>query len=368
MENLAHTLLGLSMAKSGLERVTPLATATLVISSNLPDIDVVVQLSGGTVSYLEHHRGFTHSFLGLAVLSIALAGLLVFLDRMFRLRRDPFRRPIRPARVMALAFLGGLGHLVMDFTNSYGVRPFLPFSARWFYGDLAFVVDPWIWLILGSTAAWLTMKDAARAVFWIAIGAAAALLVALAFREPTSEFPVSIPVMTRVVWFVGLALVVAGALRGWARKGARLARLSLILLGIYYAGMWFAHQTAISRAAQTPPSAHTGPVAAWPTPANPLVWQTVASVDRSIYSGYADLLTPQTEWRELSALDPKFIDALRRDERARAFLSFTRYASAQVDELSDGARITLRDLRFNLQMVAELDANSDVRSAVVGWF
>src|ERR687896_580191 len=102
MENLAHTLLGLSMAKSGLERATPLAAATPVISSNLPDIDVIVQLSGGTVSYLEHHRGFTHSFLGLAVLSVALTALLVFLDRVFRLRRDPFRRPIRPVRVMAL--------------------------------------------------------------------------------------------------------------------------------------------------------------------------------------------------------------------------------------------------------------------------
>jgi len=63
MENLAHTLLGLSFAKAGLERVTPLATTALVISSNLPDIDVLLRLEGGTVSYLKHHRGFTHGFL-----------------------------------------------------------------------------------------------------------------------------------------------------------------------------------------------------------------------------------------------------------------------------------------------------------------
>src|SRR6266571_3884947 len=64
MENLAHTLLGLSLAKSGLERATPLATTALVISSNLPDLDVLSRVEGGTVGYLEYHRGFTHGFVG----------------------------------------------------------------------------------------------------------------------------------------------------------------------------------------------------------------------------------------------------------------------------------------------------------------
>ena len=69
MENLAHTLLGLSFAKAGLERVTPLATTALVISSNLPDIDVLSRIEGGTVSYLEYHRGFTHGFVGLLLVA-----------------------------------------------------------------------------------------------------------------------------------------------------------------------------------------------------------------------------------------------------------------------------------------------------------
>ncbi|HXU09913.1 MAG TPA: metal-dependent hydrolase, partial [Blastocatellia bacterium] len=66
MDNLTHTLLGLSIAKAGLERATPLATTTLVISSNLPDVDVLGRLRGGTLGYLEYHRGFTHGFVGLA--------------------------------------------------------------------------------------------------------------------------------------------------------------------------------------------------------------------------------------------------------------------------------------------------------------
>ncbi len=148
MENLAHTLLGLSFAKGGLERATPLATTTLVISSNLPDIDVFSRVEGGIVSYLGIHRGFTHGFVGLAILAAGLTIALMFIDRRFRLRRDPFRRPLRPVRIFLLAYLGGLGHTFMDFTNVYGVRPLVPFNTRWFYGDLAFVVDPWIWLIL----------------------------------------------------------------------------------------------------------------------------------------------------------------------------------------------------------------------------
>jgi len=74
MDNLTHTLFGLCLAKSGLERATPLATATLVISSNLPDIDALMRLRG-SLSNLEYHRGITHSFVGLAV----LAGLLTLL-------------------------------------------------------------------------------------------------------------------------------------------------------------------------------------------------------------------------------------------------------------------------------------------------
>ena len=126
MENLAHTLLGLSFAKGGLERATPLATTTLVISSNLPDIDVLWRLEGGTAAYLDHHRGFTHGFIGLAILASGLTLALMFMDRRFRLRRDPFRRPLRPVRILFLAYLGGLGHTFMDFTECLRSAPAAP--------------------------------------------------------------------------------------------------------------------------------------------------------------------------------------------------------------------------------------------------
>src|SRR5947207_8042078 len=219
MENLAHTLLGLSFAKGGLERATPLATTALVISSNLPDVDVFSRVGGGTVSYLEYHRGFTHGFVGLAILAAALTLALMFIDRRFRLRRDPFRRPLRPLRIFLLAYLGGLGHTFMDFTNVYGVHPLLPFSNRWFYGDLAFVVDPWIWLILGSSVVWLTTTDAARNLIWLIIGTLAALVVGFALRHPYDPALLTVPTTTRAIWFVGLAIILTGCAFRWRRAG-----------------------------------------------------------------------------------------------------------------------------------------------------
>lgn len=367
MENLAHTLLGLALAKAGLERATPLATTTLIISSNLPDIDVLVRLRG-TLAYLEHHRGFTHSLIGLAVLAGVLTLLLVYFDRKFRLRRDAFRRPIRPIRIFWIAYLGGLGHTFMDFTNSYGARPFLPFSDRWVYGDITFVVDPWIWLILGSAVVWLTATGASRIVFWVAIAIAASLIMAFALREPYPALPVSIPASIRVIWFAGLALIITGAVLGWRRAGAALARYSLLVLAIYYGGMWIAKQSALEQAATSSPVEATTSMAVWPTPANPLLWQSVATTNDSVYNRSIDLTGDQSEWQQGAVLDPKFVEALRRSYEGSKFLRFARYTSASVTERPDGYTIELRDLRFDLRLNAEIDSDLIVQSAVVKWF
>jgi inner membrane protein len=369
MENLAHTLLGLSFAKGGLERATPLATTALVISSNLPDIDVLGRLEGGTVSYLENHRGFTHGFVGLAILALALTLVLMFVDKRFRLRSDPFRRPLRPFRIFLLSYLGGLAHTFMDFTNSYGVRPLRPFSSRWFYGDLAFVVDPWIWLILGSAVVWLTTTDAARTLFWLAIGVIMALVVGLALRHPYDASTLNVPTEVRVVWFVGLAVVVAGTLFRWGGAGERLARYSLFVLALYYGGMWMSQQSAMKQARNSLRVDGITSMAAWPAPANPLLWQAVASTGDAVYMSNIDLYRRQEDWRELPALDPKLADALRTSTEARSFLDFMRYGTTKVEERPDGTKVVaLRDLRFDLTMQVELDTELKVTDVQVHWF
>jgi inner membrane protein len=369
MENLAHTLLGLAFAKGGLERATPLATTALVISSNLPDIDVLGRLTGGTPAYLEYHRGFTHGFLGLAILAFVLTIALMFVDRRFRLRGDPFRRPLRPVRIFFLAYLGGLGHTFMDFTNVYGVRPLIPFNMRWFYGDLVFVVDPWIWLILGSAVVWLTTTDAARTLFWLVIGITCSLVIAFALRHPSDPVSLTVPNAARIVWFVGLAIIIAGMLMQWRRRGERLARYALFVLALYYCGMWMAHQSALKEAARSLNVPGVTSIAVWPAPANPLLWQAAATTGKAVYTRDINLINRQGEWREFPAIDSSVAEALRFSNEGRIFLNFMRYGTSSVEALPDGRKVViLRDLRFDLRMRAELDENMTVTSTDVRWF
>jgi inner membrane protein len=40
------------------------------------------------------------------------------------------------------ACLAGLSHILLDFTNNYGVRPFWPFSEKWYSWDIVFIFEP----------------------------------------------------------------------------------------------------------------------------------------------------------------------------------------------------------------------------------
>jgi inner membrane protein len=134
MFNSTHTLVGLAIARAGLDEWAPRAALTAVIASNLPDIDIIADFSG-LQSYLQHHRGFTHSLLGIPLLSIGLAG------GMFIFTKDFWK-------TLVVAFLAMATHPVLDYSNAYGLRPFLPFDGSWYYGDALFIVDPVVDLLL----------------------------------------------------------------------------------------------------------------------------------------------------------------------------------------------------------------------------
>src|SRR5262249_4244389 len=145
------------------------------------------------------------------------------------------------SRIFMLALIGGLGHSLMDFTNTYGVRFLEPFRGRWFYGDLIFVVDPWIWLIIGGPVVWLTTRGAWRALAWFAIGMVLSFVMMTALRAP-AQFQVTVPAAVLIVWFAGVATVVVGSIARWGRAGASAARWSLMVLVLYYGSMWIAHR------------------------------------------------------------------------------------------------------------------------------
>jgi inner membrane protein len=149
MDNLCHTLAGAALGYAGLKERTSRGMATLLIASNLPDVDVGV-FATNTLA-MSFRRGWTHGVLALAVLPAALAGAMLLWDRWRTSRGSPGAQ--EPANLTGLLLLSCIGtwlHVFMDLLNSYGVRLLMPFSERWFYGDTLYIVDPWLYLILGT--------------------------------------------------------------------------------------------------------------------------------------------------------------------------------------------------------------------------
>jgi inner membrane protein len=129
------------MGRAGLNRKTGLATATLTLAAEAPDLDVLGQIRGSVFGFA-HHRGFTHSFLGGFLISGVVVGLMYLFWRLRgRRTRDP-NLPPRWGLLFAYAYMATLTHIVLDFTNNYGVRPFWPFSERWYSWDIVFIVEP----------------------------------------------------------------------------------------------------------------------------------------------------------------------------------------------------------------------------------
>src|SRR5215203_6494083 len=167
MDNLCHSLVGMALSRAGLNRRTALATSTLVIANNLPDIDVAV-FATNTLA-MSFRRGWTHGVLAQLTLPIALTGVMLLYDRYSRKKTSPADRA-HPGQLLLLSYLGVLMHVFMDFTNSYGVRLLMPFSERWFYGDALYIVDPWLYLMLGL-AWWLGRQHARAARLCVALAA-----------------------------------------------------------------------------------------------------------------------------------------------------------------------------------------------------
>src|SRR4051812_16860274 len=81
MDNLAHSLVGLTAAKAGLERLSPWATTVCLISANAADADFVALFFGDRWTLLQHHRGITHSIAGTIVIGLLVPTLLFAIER-----------------------------------------------------------------------------------------------------------------------------------------------------------------------------------------------------------------------------------------------------------------------------------------------
>ncbi len=163
MDNLTHTLFGLTLARTPLGRSGRGVTTALVLASNAPDIDIVAT-GGGGASYLQWHRGPTHGLLGVVVLG-ALVALLVragqrVVDRRGRRAPDDQEAPFR--MLIAASMIGVLCHILMDFPTSYGTRLLSPFDWHWFAADLMPIVDVYLIIVLVAGLLFGSASAAAR--------------------------------------------------------------------------------------------------------------------------------------------------------------------------------------------------------------
>jgi inner membrane protein len=149
IDPICHTLVGAGLARSGLGRRTALGTVTLLIGANLPDIDILAYL-GGPAADLAFRRGWTHGVLALLLLPPLLTGLMLLVDRTARrMARSALPSTASPRELLLFSSISIVSHPILDTLNTYGVRWLMPFDGRWFYGDVLFIVDPWLWLALG---------------------------------------------------------------------------------------------------------------------------------------------------------------------------------------------------------------------------
>lgn len=133
MDNVTHTLLGVAMAKTGLQRTYGRGTTTvLVVASNLCDVDILSVFAGTSTAVLVR-RTVSHSIFGILVLSLVAACVFRRVYRHFQFRV-----------LFGLCLLGCVVHVFFDWLNAYGVALLAPLVSRWFEADVLFVTDPFL--------------------------------------------------------------------------------------------------------------------------------------------------------------------------------------------------------------------------------
>jgi inner membrane protein len=358
MDNLTHSLVGLVAAKAGLERLSPGATIVCVLAANAPDLDILATL-GGRWFYLHNHRGITHSIVGTLALALLIPALFYLGDLILaRLRK---RQPsVRLRGLLSASLILSASHPLMDWTNNYGVRPLLPWSGRWFYGDLVFIVDPWIWLVVGGAVFLLTSRRLWQISLWTAL---ALTLTGLVLFVPLERAGLLHPNIFRVLWIAAIfGLIIARRSPSVLRWGKSIALVSVAFIIVYWCGLAIIHRSALAHAqAKAEQLAmqngeKLGVIAAMPVLADPFSWLCIADTDRATYRFYVSV-TDNDEGLMKGADAYRFEKPLAReteavarasqDGRAQIFLDFARFPAIRVEgDCLSVLLVQFADLRY----------------------
>jgi inner membrane protein len=297
------------MGRAGLNRKTALGTLTLTLAAEAPDLDVFTRFRGPAFGFA-HHRGFTHSFLGLPLVALLV---VAFVYVVWRIRKRKVKNPTLPPRwglLFVYACLAGVSHILLDFTNNYGVRPFWPFSEKWYSWDIVFIVEPvmLVFLILGLAApAFFSLIDRE-------IGARQ--------RGPRGRF-------AAVLALIGLVLM-------WGVRD-------------------YEHRRAVSAlAARTYNDAEPIRASAYPTWLSPFHWDGVVETKDFFALAPVNSLTPEVDPEGRMGIRYKPEEtavtlAAKKSYLGRVYLDWAKYPVTEVEPIQDsngGYIVRFQDLRY----------------------
>lgn len=343
MDPLTHSLTGALLADTGPARRTPLALPTLVLAANLPDVDALTYIISSDAA-LDLRRGWTHGLLALALLPILLVGVLILIDR-------HWRRPSAPVasfrRLLPLAYLGVASHPLLDWLNTYGIRLLMPFDDRWFYGDTLFIIDPWLWLILGGAAFLCHSHNRRSLLAWGALTlVTSAVFIAGSVGRPGA----------RALWILGLLIFIA--LRfvrppiGQLQR-ARLAAVTLLAAGLYIA-LLYAGSVAARRDIELQLAAadvNVEDLMVGPLPITPLMHAVVVDTgSRYRVGSYNWFGEPRLRLDRRPVDKPPWTEVVAAAFRApclKGMVSWVRYPWVEIEPTEDGGHIVhLMDARY----------------------
>lgn len=368
------------MAETRLRRVTTMAVPALLLGANAPDLDAITLFMARDVS-LGFRRGWTHGILAMVVLPLVLAGLLMLVDGARRRlagsarqngppARQPGPPPVRPLPLVGVCAIAVWSHPILDWLNTYGVRFLMPFSGTWYYGDALFVVDPWVWLLAGTSVVLARSASRAGLAAWVVLGVAMTSLVT-GFEGA--------PLATRLLWCAGVAAIIwMRATARWRRTLPRLATVCLSAIAVYIVVMVAAsrlaeQQVAAWLAAQggdTPIE-----VMASPAPGNPFRRDIVVADAEHYHFLDLDWLRGAEPRVAARAMDRQprgpqahaIIAAARTAPHVQGLLTWIRYPAYGVEETADGYRVTITDARYASRLsplgasVVELDRDLNIK-------
>jgi inner membrane protein len=308
LEPVTHFLTGACMGRAGFNRKTALATTTMTLAAEAPDIDVFGRFRGSVFGFA-HHRGFTHSFLGLVLVSGLVVAVMYGIWRLKgRKTRDP-NLPPRWGLLFVLAYVGGLSHILLDFTNNYGVRPFWPFSERWYSWDIVFIVEPLLLIAL-------------------ILGLVVPALVSLINEE------------------------IGAHQKG--PKGQWAAGVALVAVVLVWTVRDYEHRRAVNALeARTYQDANPLRVGAYPTWVNPFQWHGVVETKNLFALVSVDSAVPEVDPGDNMQIRYKPEEtaatlAAKTSALGRVYLDWARFPITETEALPDGAAVvTFEDLRFS---------------------